>query len=137
MVWSIYPPNLKLYGHNTLDRRHIGRECLSPPHNGQLPNHIPRGRTVCVSARHMKQIILRWLLKGTWHICDHSFKVKSVSLDGKDKELACEKCGVYAMNYLPPAFQGMYIIPVDSTRNHPFSWAHKKHKHIKGIFLSK
>ena len=65
----------------------------------------------------IRQIILKLILKNTWHICNHDWVCQMASIEGGNEYL-CSKCGVaskYNMGYL--------MILVNAETNHPFKFS--------------
>jgi len=61
-------------------------------------------------------MLLSYLLKGTWHICNHSFQVQMCDIKGKYTEQICKKCGVHATT----EYCGQLLIIVSPESNRPF-----------------
>lgn len=66
----------------------------------------------------IKNILLRWLLKDTWHCCNHEFVTKAVDLKADWVEQECKKCHVNATTQ----YRDTRLILIDPISNHPFKF---------------
>ena len=81
----------------------------------------------------LESILLNWLLKDTWHLCNHDFECKMASVDGKYQEYKCKKCNVTATN----EFRERLIIMVDEETNSPYRIGEVTgYGSCKGIFVN-
>lgn len=83
--------------------------------------------------KYIKQILLKWLLKGTWHICNHEFITKSAS--ESITESICVKCNVQATTIQERG--GRRYILVREKHNNPTTYSPwgENEKGCKGVVI--
>lgn len=69
----------------------------------------------------MKNQILKFLLKGTWHVCDHNWECKKIGIikckPTGENDYLCTKCGVASRT-----IDGVKMILINVKNNHPWKF---------------
>jgi hypothetical protein len=76
----------------------------------------------------IKKLLLKWLLKETWHSCRHEWEIKAVKphylyrgseIHITEKVYECKKCGVTGWESPCGLVKNIHII-IDPSDNHPY-----------------